>query len=94
MTRKRLLDTRPGTLPPGLPLPEQLLTTLPAHRPRQLASEIAALREALQCITGDGEAVIYGRIDSLINERQQELLAIYAAALRDGEDRQHEAAAA
>lgn len=80
-----LLDLPEGQLPPGLPHPEQLLTPLPGSRPRQLACEIAALREALHCVTnGDTSDVVYGRIDSLIDDRQQELLGIYAAAIEQG----------
>lgn len=43
-----------------------------------LQIQIAALREALHCVTDPcAPAVIYGRIDGLINDRQQALESIY-----------------
>ena len=89
MSLATLLDAPAGTLP-RVPLPEQLLTPLPANRPRQLATEIAALREALACVTPGAEsAVVHGRIDSLIAERTTELLAHYAAAVEAGRAAAH-----
>lgn len=74
-----------GHLPAGVPLPEQLLTTLPSHRPMAIAHEIAALREALQCVTpGASSDAVHGRIDSMIAERTQELLGYYAKAVDAG----------
>lgn len=80
------LDRLPaGQLPAGVPLPEQLLTTLPSHRPMAIAHEIAALREAVGCITPDTSAdQLRGRLDTLIGERTTELLGYYARAVDAG----------
>jgi hypothetical protein len=49
---------------------------LPTPRARELAVEINALCLARDCATGSEGAVAYGRIDSLICERQDELTGI------------------
>ena len=80
------LDRIPsGQLPAGVPLPEQLLTRMPVNRPMALAHEIAALREALACVTaGASSDMVHGRIDSMIAERTTELLGHYAQVVSEG----------
>lgn len=50
---------------------------LPTPRARELVVEINALREARDCATGPDGLAIYGRIDSLISDREGELNTIF-----------------
>lgn len=48
------------------------LTLAESQQVIRLTTEIAALNEALQCVThGASPSAIYGRIDSLIAERRE-----------------------
>jgi hypothetical protein len=54
----------------------------------RLQQEIAVLREAHACITDTTTpAVLYGRVDDLINRRQDQIIDIYQRA-RGGELRE------
>lgn len=47
----------------------------------RLQSEIAVLREAHACITDTATpAILYGRVDDLINRRQDQIIDIYQRA--------------
>lgn len=47
----------------------------------RLRHELVALRQALDSVTDSSTpAIIYGRVDSLINERQDALLGIFQRA--------------
>lgn len=60
-----------------------VLIPLPSEVAKRLAAEIRALREAQEAITNEASAaVIYGRIDSLVQERQAALYAEYQAQCR------------
>lgn len=62
-------------------LDASILPPADAARAAALMHEIATLREAHACITDSATpAVIYGRVDSLINARQDELLGIFQQA--------------
>lgn len=62
------------SLSPLLPVPLALEVA-------QLAREIAVLREARECVTHAATpGVIYGRVDDLINVRQDRLLGLYRQA--------------
>ncbi len=57
------------------------LTLDEAQQVKRLQSEIAVLREARECVTDSATpAVIYGRVDELINRRQDALLGIFQQA--------------
>ena len=58
-----------------------VLTPQEAARAYTLQHEIGVLREARECITDSTTpAVIYGRMDDLINQRQDQLLGIFQQA--------------
>lgn len=59
--------------------PDQVLVP-PSPRAVELGIQIGTLREALECAAAGDAAAIYGRIDSLINTRQDELVGIYRRA--------------
>ncbi|MBB5885445.1 hypothetical protein DYQ93_11550 [Xanthomonas sp. LMG 8992] len=54
------------------------LIPLPSAEMRETAAEVRALREALEAITGDVVAA-YGRVDGLIQQREERLLCLYRA---------------
>lgn len=63
-----------------------------AHLPPALvlSIQIRALREALHCVTDPAApGVIYGRIDSLINDRQRQMEALAAQAVVQAQEACH-----
>ncbi|MCD7096915.1 hypothetical protein [Stenotrophomonas sp. MMGLT7] len=54
------------------------LIPLPSAEARELAAEIRGLRQALHAVAGDTVSS-YGRIDGLIVEKQEQLVALYHA---------------
>lgn len=61
--------------------PEAMLNSDDATSVRLLQAEINVLREARECVTDTATpGVIYGRVDDLINRRQDQLIGIYQRA--------------
>jgi hypothetical protein len=63
---------------------EAMLVPEAAATVARLNHEIAVLREARECVTDTSTPdAIYGRVDSLISERQDQVIAVFQRARGD-----------
>lgn len=66
---------------PNTHAPDTLLSGEQAAQVAALQRDIAVLREARDCVTDSATpAMIYGRVDDLINRRQDVVLGIFQQA--------------